>query len=487
VDEHTAAAINDVEALINDIQNQLNSGSSGEKLYDTDDPLVGKPPADSETAAKALDDKVKAAQDAVAGDSVGIEVTLDDFVWDDESGDYKKDEVTGELIPLTTTVTYIVYDTKKIKDAETELKKAIEAAKEAQVGAYVSSVITLSSRNTDDSDKDWKSVTIVNDGVYKITISGANGGHAWSQTNTLKFGGKGGYVVAQKDFKKGDVLKIRIGTEGKGLAIFDGQDLVKSSEITTAGQPGGWPNGGSGGKPVGTSSSDISTPGSGGGGATDVYYVGSRETGASATLKTPGEKGQLGNLTRNNDCLLLVAGGGGGAGSAKRVSTALGRSAMAGGDAGSGDSNRNAGTGAIPATWTGNYTNSTVKTYTLAAALSEPYTNIKTSVAYDKLNITSDNKYYGEYAKNDIVTYDTGASGQGVNGANGDTGKERAWEACGGGGGGYYGGNAIKTNYTGGGGGGGSNYIGSGFSNTTNDTSGVYGNGAFKIEYVSAN
>jgi hypothetical protein len=484
-DEQTTAAINDVQDLINDISQLLSDDSDAPvvKPYDTTDILVGK--LATEGTAQALESAVKAAQTVIAGEPLTIEVTLDEFEWDPEENKYKEDEY-GELIPIKTEIMYIVYNKDKILDAEKTLKAAIEEAKNKGLKTYIPSNISILA-----GDNEWKSVTIVDSGTYEITISGANGGHAWSQSDTLKFGGKGGHVVARKHFDKGDVLKIRIGTEGKGMARLDEGKLVKDGAVTmNSKQDGGWPNGGKGGKPSGTNTSDWSTPGSGGGGATDVYNGGNRESSNESSLKTPGVGGELGALTRAGE-LLLVAGGGGGAGSISKVSTAQARSAMEGGNAGSDESTRDVGTGAIPATWPGkDAASTTVTSYNLTDTLSAPYTNI-TATTYDKLNKTSDSYSYGEYAPNDRVVYDTGATGQGVDGADGynTRGYTSAWEACGGGGG-YYGGNAINDknkNLKGGAGGGGSNYIGSGFSNSTNDTSTSYGNGSFKIEYINNN
>ncbi|MDR1363116.1 MAG: hypothetical protein LBJ35_03590 [Spirochaetaceae bacterium] len=490
VDKDTAAAINKVEDLIINVQNQLNNtdgNTSGEKPYDTDDPLVGKPP-EAGSDAVTLDEAVKAAQAALAGEELTIYVELDDFERDAESGEYITDEY-GNLKPLITTITYIVYDKDEIVKAGQKLQEAIDTAKAAEIGAYVSSVITLSSR--EERDKDWKSVTIVDAGVYKITISGANGGHAWSQSGKMEFGGKGGYVVAQKQFAAGDVLKIRIGTEGKGMAVLNdkGDDLIRDLSVTmTANQPGGWPNGGQGGKPTGRSGY-VSTPGSGGGGATDVYYAGSRAEGGAA-LKAPGAKGELGALTRAGD-LRLVAGGGGGAGSIPSIGNTgdAGRSTLPGGNAGSGENDRAAETGAIPARRVGPRTTKE-KSYNLGSALKTPYANI-TAKDYNRVKSTNTDYWYGEYARNEDVGYDTVPTGQGIAGRDGllTSGDVAAWEGSGGGGGGYYGGNAIRADIAGasGAGGGGSNYIHSDFTsnNKTNDTSASYGNGSFKIEFIS--
>jgi hypothetical protein len=309
----------------------------------------------------------------------------------------------------------------------------------------------------------------------------------------MEFGGKGGYVVAQKRFEAGDVLKIRIGTEGTGMAVLNGNDLVRNinAEMTKS-QPGGWPNGGQGGKPVGRDTKTLSTPGSGGGGATDVYYAGSRDESASAApLQAPGAKGELGALPRAGD-QRIVAGGGGGAGSIPSIGNTgdAGRSTLPGGNAGSGENDRGAAeTGAIPARRVGPRTTKE-KSYSLSTALKTPYADI-TAKSYDRVKSTNTDYWYGEYARNEDVEYDTVPTGQGIAGRDGKltNGDVAAWEGSGGGGGGYYGGNAIRADIAGasGAGGGGSNYIHSDFTinDKTNDTSASYGNGSFKIEFIS--
>jgi hypothetical protein len=487
LDERTAEAIDLVEEMIDSIPSML---SDDPPPYE-DDNLVGAT-LDDNPDWQELNTAVQAAQAAVAGDEVVIEVPLDDFerymegdagLGDGDSdpkvGDYKTDG-TGALIPLVAKVAYRVYNTEKIVQAQADLKAAIAKAQEVDtISTYVPTNVTLSSR--DAGDQDWKSVTIVNAGTYKITISGASGGHAWSQSELMEFGGKGGYIEAQREFEAGAVLKIRIGTEGKGLAQLNSSNtgLEKAHDVTlSASQPGGWPNGGNGGKPY-----NGSTPGSGGGGATEVYYAGTRErssdSGGEKTAAPAAPLKDAADLTHPD--IILAAGGGGGAGSIARPTTYVGnRAALPGGDA---------GPEPVPAIRRGP-ADITSEDYNLSAGLSAPYTHIKAG-HYKRYktdgNNSSNRKYYGEYAPPGTFTYGDAQTGRG---ANGGTGINAVYEGSGGGGGGYIGGNAINNNSidNSGGGGGGSNHISSegqwDDDITVNRTADVYGNGTFKIEYV---
>jgi hypothetical protein len=478
LDPLTAEAISAVQDLISSIDDllKMEEGDNALPPYDTTDYLVGAGSDIQEV--KDLDIAVQEAQTVIAGEEIFMDVTTDDFERytveeaaenpDHTAGEFKIGD-DGERIPLVVRVTYRVYYTDKINAAKEKLIAAIANAK-GKVNKYIPTSVPLSSLN--DTDKVWKSVTIVDAGVYKITINGANGGHAWARTGVVEFGGFGGYVEAQKTFAAGDVLKIRIGTEGRGRAKLNNDKtgleldgLVKDNQVQT----GGWPNGGNGG------SGYTSISGASGGGATEVYYAGNR--GPENSVEDTADN----LLTNRSSNLLLVAGGGGGAGTTARVDHQFGKGdgklALPGG---------NAGEFPVPAMRCGPEKSMTA-TYTISTALSAPYENfLDTTATYNKLRQIAANSYwYGEYAGNSGVTYGT-TDGRGANGANGKYGV--AYEGSGGGGGGYLGGNApVNTGMaSGGSGGGGSNYIKNDFSDTKNETAAVYGNGTFKIEYIGS-
>ncbi|MDR2659948.1 MAG: hypothetical protein LBC27_08195 [Spirochaetaceae bacterium] len=317
--------------------------------------------------------------------------------------------------------------------------------------------------------ENWRSVTIVKSGTYKIEITGANGGHTWTKSNFAVFGGNGGHVVAQKQFNAGDVIKVRVGREGAGVAKLDAinNSLVRDNTVNQqAVKPGGWPNGGSGG-----ASYKTSIAGSGGGGATEVYYAG--EYGSEKAL----DESKLAGSD-----IILVAGGGGGAASSTRL---INNDGPAPGIRGG-----NAGPEPEPAICTGGGNAGRIadspQAYTLAAPLSAPYSDIGTSGLRTLfLTVSGNTTYaYGEYAPDSYVIYG-GNDGKGANGRNHDG----YWEGTGGGGGGYAGGNAIKSASAGatGSGGGGSNYVANDFTTVTNETSATYGDGAFSIEWVVSN
>ncbi|MDR1363242.1 MAG: hypothetical protein LBJ35_04260 [Spirochaetaceae bacterium] len=490
LDEHTATAIAQIKETISSIDDRLKAAAEGEavsSLY-SDEYLVGATKKDD--SSKALQAAIEKAQEAAAGKDVVTTIPSGDFVRyteDDDDGHKAGDyvlNVEGEKTPDEAVVTYHVYEIAEIEKANTELEKAIETAIANKLTTYTHNSVELSS--TEAGDKRYKSVTIVDGGVYRITISGANGGHVWSQSGNTDFGGKGGSVSALKVFNAGDILKVRIGTEGDGTAIFDSATnaLVANASIGGNNPAGGWPNGGLGGKRY-----DNSTPGAGGGGATEVYYAGNH---ASTPITFDNA-----NTARNTEAILLfVAGGGGGAGSIPRVGKANGevaRTSLPGGDAGEKP---------VPARRRGKQ-ESTVKEYVLADGLKKPYEHI-TAGTYSKFRelVETDTTYwYGEYAPNAVVTYDndTTPTGNGAKGWNGNqTGNNSNFEGGGGGGGGYYGGNAIvnltslvagdNTGYGSGGGGGGSNYISGTMSatgGTVSATAATYGNGTFRIEWSS--
>jgi hypothetical protein len=448
--------ISEIDDLIDSVPGRLNGETP--PVY-TDTYLVGRPQGNAVT--NALDAAIKAAQEAAAGEMKTITVEVSDF------------NENGELISESITIKYHTYDHEAIERTRLELEQAIEnAEREGSIEGYVLTSVSLSSKDFEE-DKEWKSITIAHHGTYKITIVGANGGHARSTAGQTSFGGYGGYVEAQKEFQAGDVIKVRIGTEGKGTArLNDTSTGLEAINKSNWGNPpqGGWPNGGAGGKLYSNSS-----PGSGGGGATEVYFAGNREGGEQSLIENPG-----GLLEVRDNNLLLVAGGGGGAGSIPRANegtTNMDRGALPGGKAGSEPE---------PAIRRG--TLSVDKKYTLTVDLQDPYTNIPINTGLDKFMENNKGNWYGEYAPNDAVSYDENGTGKGQNGGNGNG---SIYEGSGGGGGGYYGGNAIKsvTGLNSGGGGGGSNYVKSesGFTSTANTTAEGYGNGQFKIEYVPGN
>jgi hypothetical protein len=294
----------------------------------------------------------------------------------------------------------------------------------------------------------------------------------------MAFGGKGGYVVAQKSFKKGDVLKIRLGAEGKGTAKLktDNSGLEADGAIGNDNPAGGWPNGGAGGRRYSNSA-----PGSGGGGATEVFFAGNRDDASNGLIVFNNEE-----ISRNTGALLLVAGGGGGAGNIAYLRNYYkNRGVIEGGAAGNASPAEGSDItkGLIPALRRGSVDNNA--NYTIVTTLSEPYTFIKNG-EYPKLKQDEDNKYYGEYATE--VTYGSTTDGKGITGANGSA--AAVWEGSGGGGGGYYGGNAITaiSKENSGSGGGGSNYVDTGsggFTEITNETAAGYGAGKFIIEHIS--
>jgi hypothetical protein len=463
------------------------------------DKLVGAISQDS--AAQNLDRAIKDAEEVIAGEETTITVPLDDFEryeTDDDSGngayksgDYKTDN-DGNLIPLVVEVSYRVYDPEKIKAAAAALDTAINNAAGA-LSSFAQSSVTLSSGSRTD-DTPYRSVTIVDAGVYQITITGASGGHAWAgDTSHTIFsrGGRGGLISAKRKFEKGDVLKIRIGEEGKGTAKLEGDTLIKAANPSGTNLPGGWPNGGNGGKEY-----NGSAPGAGGGGATEVYFAGNRED--SGSLITFDKS--VSDAVRDNTNLYLAAGGGGGAGGSPRITNVdgYGQSSIEGGDAGKEP---------IPAVRRG-YPNETAfettaapQKYLLGSDLFAPYEYIKAG-SYSMLkalNTTQGNYWYGEYAPTASVGYDSSNTGKGIAGRNGiknQSGNNKSHEGSGGGGGGYTGGNALTNNSIedSGSGGGGSNYIitDKNFTEVTiegikNQTASGYGNGKFVIEYLSTN
>ncbi|MDR1363828.1 MAG: hypothetical protein LBJ35_07265 [Spirochaetaceae bacterium] len=486
MDERTVGAIAETEALIVGIREELSkaaadSGENNPPYPEETDKLVGATPTGDE--ALALDAAIKEAEAAIAGEEVKVTVELDDFERYEEDvtidnvehkeGEYKTDE-NGDMIPLVVTVKYRAYNTDDILAAKDKLAAALKAAKNANISSFAQTVVTLSSASQE-ADKVYRSVTIVNDGIYKITITGANGGHARATTEKTAFGGKGGYVVAQKSFKQGDVLKIRLGAEGKGTARLNDYNtgLEADGAIGNDNPAGGWPNGGAGGKMY-----KNSAPGSGGGGATEVFFAGNRDEDDLIAFDNT-------DTTRNTSALLLVAGGGGGAGNIPSLrNDVTNRGVIEGGAAGNANpvEGSDITKGLLPALRRGQI--NTTATFTIDETLSTPYKFITGS--YNKLKTDEDNKYYGEYAPGNSVTYGT-TNGKGVNGRDGNG---AVYEGGGGGGGGYYGGNAITASATvenSGSGGGGSNYVDTGsggFTEITNETAAGYGAGKFIIEYI---
>ncbi|MDR0409608.1 MAG: hypothetical protein LBH18_04340 [Spirochaetaceae bacterium] len=461
IDEGTKKDIDEIGKIIKDMQDLLNKGGTGPVYKDQN--LVGAPL--NTEASKALEAAIKNAQEAAAGKMVEVEVPLDDFERNDD-GTYKTDS-SGGRIPLVVKVDYRVYDSAEITAAKLSLQKAVKDAQDANLTDFVPTSVILSSQS--ENDKTWKSVTITHSGTYKITITGANGGHVMSTTKRAEFGGRGGYVEAKGKFNAGDVIKVRIGIEGGGLAKLDEKTttLVEIPGTDYGKTPqGGWPNGGDGGKRYSNSA-----PGAGGGGATEVYYAGNRDNNA-ANVDTP-EK-----FERKKD-LLLVAGGGGGAGNIPSVDPNLNdnRRVIRGGHAGKEPE---------PAIRRGKP--DSVQEYTLGASLPKPYEHI-TAKNYKKIYNIS-NTWYGEYAPANVGSYGD-ESGKGKNGGNGNS---STFEGSGGGGGGYIGGNAIGPEaisrpdayVNAGSGGGGSNYVKDGLTQEKNGTATSYGNGQFKIEYVSS-
>jgi hypothetical protein len=369
---------------------------------------------------------------------------------------------------LTVDVTYIEIDLAKIEDAIAKLNAMLIDPKYKNIDGFTPSSAVIPA-----GDEAYKSVTIAYDGTYRIEISGASGGHVWTKDKYPAFGGKGGHIIAEKEFTAGDVLKVRVGKEGSGTAILagDGKSLVQDAKVSYSGaKTGGWPNGGNS---VAAASGSSNTSGGSGGGATEVYYAGSYGT---TDLKVPGSSSNA--LTRSD--LILVAGGGGGAASANADNDASGHPGIDGGDAGS---------LAIPAVKRNPIDKSTsgVGRYYFAGNLNAPYDYIPAgSLTLRHTKTTSGNGgvySYGGYASSGDVVYGT-AEGQGATGR-----RYGLDEGPGGGGGGYVGGNAVNatsSNNIVGSGGGGSNYVKNDYTVAagSNSTMSRYGNGAFSIEYV---
>jgi hypothetical protein len=458
--------------------------SAPEAATYTDEFLVGSGGSTPEEIA--LNAAINAAYDAMTGKTVEAEVELEEYECDTDGNlvYYGTDGNIVEInedgsIPdgaeprhLTVTITYIDVNMAAMDAAIENLNTMLKDPKYANINNdFATSKIQIAA-DTDDSE-DFHSVTIVKDGIYKIEITGANGGHTWSKDNFAVFGGQGGHVVAEKQFSAGDVIKVRVGKEGVGVARLNAEKtgFVRIYAIDDAWyhdtMPGGWPNGGSGGK-----SYSSSIAGSGGGGATEVYYAG-----VYGSEKAEDER----ELAKSD--IILVAGGGGGAASSTRL---LGGPAP-------GIRGGNAGPEPEPAICTGGgndgrkVTSDSSQPYYFSGNLNAPYGYISAgSLSTLFLTVNGSTTYaYGEYAPENYVIYG-GNDGKGANGRDGRQGSY--WEGTGGGGGGYVGGNAITSASAGatGSGGGGSNYVAADFTDVTNETSTTYGNGAFSIEWVGA-
>jgi hypothetical protein len=474
-DQKTITYIDETRTAIEEALNLGKDDDSFTPKY-TDQFLIGGTATDN--AIKALDEAVKKANQAIAGKDIEMDIELDDYERDDE-GAYIIDN-NGDLIPLKETISYHVYDPDEIAQAKAELVTAIEAAKKAGVKEWYVTYLPISSSGKTE-DQEYKSVTITATGWYDIKLTGANGGHTWSTRTFLAVGGKGGFVHVKKYFQEGDVIKIRLGTEGEGLAKLDEKNELKedtSKGIKTL-KKGGWPNGGSGG--IGNGDS---TSGSGGGGASEIYYAGNRDNDDynESYFSDPNPS------PRDNTRLLLVAGGGGGA-----AAVAYDRFTVPGGEA---------GPNPFPAVRLGSaiainnttVTQAVAPTYTLSDALLAPYEDI-TVDEYPLMRIYLPRDTKGkpsawliQYAPKNKVSFDTGITGKGVNGAGGTGDSGIGFEGNGGGGGGYYGGNAVtvrdSVSQTGPGGGG-SNYINNGenFTVIENKTADGYGNGRVEIKW----
>ncbi len=122
-------------------------------------------------------------------------------------------------------------------------------------------------------------------GLYKLEVWGAQGGVA--------SGGKGGYSVGYKDFKKGTVLYVVCGGEGVGLET---SYVYETTQYYT----GGYNGGGQGWNYGHRSDGGVNGWGASGGGATHIALV-------SGTIA------EIGKDTFDTKGL-IVAGGGGGCG-----------------------------------------------------------------------------------------------------------------------------------------------------------------------------
>jgi hypothetical protein len=346
-----------------------------------------------------------------------------------------------------------------------------------QSGDISSPVINLAYTGT------VQSVTIATTGNYEIDAYGASGGHVLSRNSKTATGGKGGRVTGTVNLAAGTVLKVRVGGEGYGTAIFDQNATPPSFSTKTdytdegggviysSGHKGGYNGGGSG------YASDNSgyAGGSGGGGASDIRVYNGTYSAGNNNYENGVDNSVDGNANEGLLRRIIVAAGGGGSAQCNDIGSGN-WPGLPGGDA---DKNGVVGgvTSSNPTNSDGMYLYSTGSCW---YGLQQAYNGYQPPRTGDNGNL--------------LAPVSSGNSGQtsgtrlGI-GGNGQRGSRA--EGPGGGGGGYYGGEAIQNN--GGGnvtssGAGGSNFADSGTIKTVSSPvtglNSVYGNGKVTIRYV---
>jgi hypothetical protein len=353
-------------------------------------------------------------------------------------------------VPLVEEISYIAFDFQEIFATKNKLTKMLNDPM-YQFGNFVTSTLTFNFVS------DYKSITIATTGKYEIELWGASGGHLWSKNDLTAPGGKGAYVKGTKQFNAGDVIKVYVGGEGSGSAIINEAGSLASRTpgvIETGGKMGGWNGGGRGGN------SNPAYPGaSGGGGATDIRYVGTYNAGVTNKRYKAGAESER----------IIVAAGGGGAAQAAVIGS--GWPGIRGGNAGEPGARRGPPTTTQGYTYNGATHNRLYLYGTMYYGMvdgPQPGKNHSgTTPAPDGLG--------------DITT------GTGGNGANNNSG---AAEGAGGGGGGWRGGGAQQGGYDvywTSSGAGGVSYIDTAFTGTSSTLSDIYGSGKAIIRWATSN
>jgi hypothetical protein len=323
---------------------------------------------------------------------------------------------------------------------------------------------------------DVQSVTIAVTGSYEIDAYGASGGHVFSTNNNTATGGKGGRVKGTVNLAAGTVLKVRVGGEGTGTALFNQGSATFSKIVAgyTDAHAGGYNGGG-----TGSDGSAVypTAGGSGGGGATDIRILDAPYSAGVNNYEKGVANSVAGGANEGLDRRIMVAAGGGGAAQCVQIGAAD-WPGLPGGDAGQNGivDGSNGGTGA-PKNSSGVYLYpSGSYWYGLQSAYGS-YQPARTGNNAGPLSQLVASPYGGKTSGTQLGI---GANGQ----------RERLLEGTGGGGGGYYGGEAIQNNPGGvtASGAGGSNFVDSGTLKTVSSQvtglNSVYGNGKVTIRYV---
>jgi hypothetical protein len=451
IDEGMAQKIADLQDLINYFTMDSVNAAEYECEYD-DEFLIGNGFASDDTpdiAAKRaeLQEAIDRANMLQGGEFETVDVPVDAFTLD-ENGDPVLDE-NGAQIPVIETVSYIAYNVPEI----TEVLATLERMK-ADPLYYFPDMVPKSLIIP--ADEAMHSVTIASTGDYEIDLYGASGGHMWSRNDLTALGGKGGHVKGIVRLNKGDVLKFRVGAAGEGTADYDAaNNQFMWNEVNRwKEKKGGYNGGGNGG--AGASPQDLC--GSGGGGATDVRYVGVYQKDVTNMQNAQGTLEQR----------ILVAGGGGGAAQSAWIANVT-WPGLRGGDAGKPGVRRGP-----------NF--STEKTYTHDGKTVNKTASI----------IAKGSTYFYGLCDGEMQP-GVNANGVGTKGVKGNY-SEGGCEGRGGGGGGYFGGGAVTVNKgladqdNTASGGGGSNYLDiTRFTQTDkniNDLADYFGNGKASIRFV---